>query len=261
MLQVRPPQEEVDRRAAGREEAAGIRPALPRVFQVILAVCYPIVLLVLSIRVVATPLFLWVEYHRPGFPSDMFGFSTDDRSTYGSYTLDYVLNFAGPRFLGDLVGPDHRPLFAAGEVSHMADVKGVFQMAFIVGSVLGLLALISIIYLGRRRTGALRRGLFAGSIASLVIIIGLGVLGFMGWDTFFTDFHGLFFKAGTWTFHVDDTLIRLFPDQFWMDAGATIGVLVLVVSSLTLALTWPTRNRREAASRALNPGQGRRVAQ
>lgn len=260
MLQVRPPQSEVDRRTSGREEAAALRPVLPRIFQVLLAICYPVVLLVLAIRVVTTPLFLWVEYYRPGFPADSFGFSQDDRLTYGSYTLQYLLNFTGPRFLGDLVGTDHRQLFAPGEVSHMADVKGVFQMAFIVGSILGLIALISIIYLARRRSGAVRRGLFAGSIVTLVIIIALGVLGFMGWDTFFTDFHGIFFKAGTWTFHENDTLIRLFPDQFWMDAGLAIGVIVLLVASLTFAFTWPTRSRREAAARALNPAQGRRVA-
>lgn len=260
MLQVRPPQEEVDRRATEREEAANAKPVLPRVMQVLLAVFYPVVLLVLSIRLITTPLFLWAEYNRPGFPPDTFGFSTDDRMTFGSYTVDYLLNFAGPRYLGGLVNADGRPLFGAGEVSHMADVKSVITMAFIVGTVLAIGMVIAIIYLSRRSHGGVRRGLFAGSVVTLVLVITLGVLGFMGWETFFTDFHEIFFKNGTWTFYLNDTLIRLFPGAFWQDAGLVIGIAVFVVSTLTLAFTWPTRPRREASARAKNPAQGRRAA-
>ncbi|MDQ6755156.1 MAG: TIGR01906 family membrane protein [Actinomycetota bacterium] len=260
MLQVRPPQEEVDRRAAEREEAANAKPVLPRVMQVLLAVFYPVVLLVLSIRLITTPLFLWAEYNRPGFPPDNFGFSTDDRMTFGSYTVDYLLNFAGPRYLGGLVNADGRPLFNTGEVSHMADVKSVITMAFIAGTVLAIGMIIAIVYLSRRSHGGVRRGLFAGSVATLVLVITLGVLGFMGWETFFTDFHEIFFKNGTWTFYLNDTLIRLFPGQFWQDAGLVIGLAVFVVSTLTLAFSWPTRTRREASARAKNPAQGRRAA-
>ncbi|MDJ0356148.1 TIGR01906 family membrane protein [Paenarthrobacter sp. PH39-S1] len=260
MLQIRPPQEDVDRRAAQREEAAKVQPVLPRVLQVVLAVCYPVVLLVLAIRLITTPLFLWVEYHRPGFPADTFGFSTDDRMTYGSYVVDYLLNFAGPRFLADLVKPDGGKLFAVGEVSHMEDVKSVITMAFIAGAVLAVVVIVAIVYLTRRSTGGVRRGLFAGSIVTLVLVIGLGVLAFAGWETFFTDFHQIFFKNGTWTFYLDDSLIRLFPEQFWTDSGLLIGVVVLLVSTLTLAFTWPTKQRRNLSKRARNPRQGRRAA-
>ncbi len=259
MLQVRPPQEDVDRRAAQREEAAKVQPLLPRVMQVLLAICYPFVLLVLAIRLITTPLFLWAEYYRPGFPADSFGFSTDDRMTYGSYVVDYLLNFSGPRFLGDLVKPGGRALFNAGEVSHMADVKSVISMAFVVGAVLAVVMVIGIIYLMRRSTGGVRRGLFAGSIVTLVLVIGLAVLAFMGWETFFADFHKIFFKNGTWTFYLDDSLIRLFPEQFWTDSSLLIGVVVFFVSTLTLAFTWPTKQRRNVSARAKSRRQGRRA--
>jgi hypothetical protein len=54
----------------------------------------------------------------------------------------------------------------------------------------------------------------------------------------------VFFANGTWTFSLQDTLIRLFPGQFWVDAGITIGGLVLLAAIITLILTWPTRKRR-----------------
>lgn len=243
-LQVRPPQEEVERRNAERESAANAKPVPPRIWQVLLAIFYPVILLVLAVRAVTSPLFLWVEYNRPGFPGDGYGFSTDDRMTYGSYTVDYLSNWAGPRYLGDLVNRSGGDLFKDGEVSHMADVKLVILSAFGAGLLLIVLSLVGIAYLRRRSTGGVRRGLFAGSIVALVIILGLGALAFLGWQQFFTEFHRIFFASGTWTFALEDTLIRLFPGQFWIDAGIVIAGLVFLVSLVTLILTWPTRRRR-----------------
>jgi hypothetical protein len=92
-----------------------------------------------------------------------------------------------------------------------------------------------------------------------VIIIGLGVLAVLGWEQFFTEFHRIFFANGTWTFSLQDTLIRLFPGQFWVDAGIVIGVLVLLASLITLILTWPTRKRRglppRTPARESEPGE------
>ena len=243
-LQVRPPEEEVQRRNAEREHALKAKPVAPRVMQVLLAVCFPVILLVLAVRAVASPLFLWVEYNRPGFPGDGYGFSTDDRMTYGSYAVDYLSNWAGPRYLGELLHRSGDRLFEDGEVSHMADVKVVILSAFGAGVLLILLSLIAVVYLRRRSPGGVRRGLFAGSIVTLVIIISLGVLAVLGWERFFAQFHSVFFASGTWTFSLQDTLIRLFPAQFWVDGGIVIAGLVLLASLVTLILTWPTRKRR-----------------
>ncbi|MEV5053155.1 TIGR01906 family membrane protein [Arthrobacter sp. LAR12-1-1.1] len=239
-----------ERRNAEREQAAKAKPVLPRVMQVLLAVFYPLILLVLAVRAVTSPMFLWVEYNRPGFPGDGYGFSTDDRMTYGSYAVDYLSNWSGPRYLGDLVDLGGERLFKAGEVSHMADVKAVILSTFGAGTLLILLGLVAVIYLLRKHNGGVRRGLFAGSIVTLAVIIGLGTLAVLGWEQFFTDFHRIFFANGTWTFTLQDTLIRLFPGQFWMDAGIVIGALVLLASLLTLILTWPTRRRRGLGKKA-----------
>ncbi|MFD1214808.1 TIGR01906 family membrane protein, partial [Arthrobacter sp. GCM10027362] len=236
------------RRAAAREDAVNARPRGGRFCQVLLAVAFPLLLLIGAIRLVCTPLFLWAEYHRPGFPADGFGFSTEDRMTYGSYAVDFLLNWAGPRYLGGLAGPDGRPLFLPSEVSHMADVKTVVTAAFLAGTVLLVLALACLLYLRRNCPGGVRRGLFAGAAATLLLVLVLGVLGALNWQGFFTGFHRLFFTEGTWTFYADDTLIRLFPGRFWMDAGLVIAVLVLMVASLVLAVTWPTRSRRDQSA-------------
>ncbi|GAA1266532.1 hypothetical protein GCM10009589_19500 [Arthrobacter pascens] len=255
-LQIRPPREDVERRNAEREHAANAKPVLPRVMQVILAVFYPVILLVLAVRAVTSPLFLWAEYHRPGFPGDGYGFNSDDRMTYGSYAVDYLSNWSGPRYLGELVNRSGEKLFQDGEVSHMADVKLVILSAFGAGALLILVSIAAIIYLRRRSTGGVRRGLFAGSIVTLALIGGLAGLALLGWEQFFTEFHRIFFANGTWTFALEDTLIRLFPGQFWIDAGIVIAALVVLAAVVTLILTWPTRRRRGLPKRARKSRKG-----
>ncbi|WP_229780283.1 DUF1461 domain-containing protein [Arthrobacter sp. BL-252-APC-1A] len=237
--------EEAARRSAERERAATAKPVLGRVIQVAIAVFFPVMLLAAAIRAVATPLFLWVEYNRPGFPVDSFGFSSEDRLTYGSYAVDYLLNFASPRYLGDLVTPDGDPLYLASEVSHMADVKTVLTIAFVTALGMALLSLAGGVYLARRCPGGIRRALFAGAVATLALIAGLLVAAVLAWEEFFTMVHTIFFSQGNWTFRLDDTLIRLFPAQFWMDAGGAIAGIVLLVCVLVMIFTWPTRKRRE----------------
>lgn len=46
---------------------------------------------------------------------------------------------------------------------------------------------------------------------------------------------------------MSDTLIRLYPPQFWVDAAATAGALTLFITVAVLAMTWPTRYRKQLA--------------
>ncbi|TKV28720.1 DUF1461 domain-containing protein [Arthrobacter sp. NamB2] len=248
---------EAARRAAARDQAVMAKPGLARFLQVVVALFFPIIVVAAAVRAVATSSFLWLEYHRPGFPADRFGFSLDDRMTYGSYALDYVMNFAPPRYLGGLVTPEGEPLFLASEVGHMADVKGVLGLSFAIALVLFVLAVLACVYLARRYKGGVRRALFAGAVLTLAGIAVLTVLAVLAWETFFTQVHALFFADGTWTFRVDDTLIRLFPEQFWTDSAVTVAVLVLAATLLTLVLTWPTRGRRERSMLAQESAQSR----
>ncbi|RAX50815.1 TIGR01906 family membrane protein [Arthrobacter sp. AQ5-05] len=234
-------------RRAAREAALDSKPPLARTLQVLLAIAYPFILLILAIRLIASPIFLWIAYQRPGFPADGFGFTTADRLTYGSYGVDFLNNVADNRYLGELRFPNGNPLFLGTEVQHMADVKNVMSFTYLGGIALGVIAIIALAYLGKRYAGGIRRGLFAGSVVTLALLAGLTTLAILGWDSFFTTFHEIFFAQGNWTFNYSDTLIRLYPPQFWVDAAIGIAGLVVLTALITLMRTWPTAKRREAA--------------
>lgn len=239
--------EDARRRAALRQDAVADEPRFPRLQQVLLAVVLPLALLAAAVRTVATPLFLWAEYHRPGFPADRYGFSTDERMILGSYGLDYVLNWAPAGFLGDLRGADGTRLFLSSEVAHMTDVKVVLQSALAAVAVLALLGIVSSLYLRAKAPGAASGALFFGSWLTVVLLVLLAVGAVVGWQQFFTLFHSLFFAEGSWTFRASDTLIRLYPTQFWMDAAIAVGALALLGALAVMVATWPTAFRRHRA--------------
>jgi uncharacterized membrane protein len=59
--------------------------------------------------------------------------------------------------------------------------------------------------------------------AGLVVLTGI-VVG-VAWPLFFVGFHQLFFDPGTWQFTASSGLIRLFPEQFWIDATLSLAIL------------------------------------
>ncbi|WP_312396158.1 TIGR01906 family membrane protein [Kocuria sp.] len=218
----------------------------PRIQQVFLALTFPILLIALGVRLVATPLFLWIEYHRPGFPADYWGMSREQRMTYGSYGLDYIMNFAPPQYLGGLVNDDGAALLQDQEVSHMTDVQHVIQWGFLVALILLVLSVISCLYLHRRAPGAASGALFFGAWLSIALLVILLVIAVLAWETFFALFHSLFFDAGSWTFRITDTLIRLYPTQFWMDAAIAVALVAVIGAFVTMLITRP---RMRSASR------------
>lgn len=225
------------------EEVARDKRGASRVFQVLIAIFVPVLVMVAAIRLVASPVFLWIAYNRPGFPQDGAGFGTDDRLVYGSYGVDYLFNAADSRYLAELA-PGGETLFADAEVSHMTDVKWVMLITMAVGLLLLVLTLIFALLLRRWRPGGVARGVFAGAWVTLGLVIAVAVLAVLSWQQFFDAFHRVLFEEGTWTFSEDSALIRLYPEQFWMDAGIAVVGLVVVIAVLALIVTWPTRRRR-----------------
>lgn len=224
--------------------------ALLRLMHGLIIVLVPVLLVIASVRLVMNPLFLQIEYTRPGFPQDPFGFSTEDRLQYGPLGIEYILNGDDISFLADLRLPlnlcfmptrNQRdcPMYNTMELRHMEDVKQVAQIAFATGLIGAIIALLIGAALARSmHRHILKIGLMQGSLLTMGLIATIIVIALAAWDLFFDTFHALFFEQGTWRFYTSDTLIRLYPEQFWFDASVTVGVLTTLGALLILVSMW-----------------------
>jgi integral membrane protein (TIGR01906 family) len=75
----------------------------------------------------------------------------------------------------------------------------------------------------------------------------IGVLAYTSFDWFFVLFHRVFFQGDSWLFAYSDTLIQLFPVQFWMDATAGMAVLAVAASVLLGGVAYVLSRRVRAA--------------
>lgn len=251
---------EAAERAAAREDAVEDTPRLLKLRATLIALTVPLTVLMIAIRAVASAPFLWLEYHRPGFPEDSYGYYLLERMRLGSYGVDYINNFAPREYLARLTtGADNTLAFTEAEVNHMHDVKWVLLIATVAVAALFLVTLFSSISLRERAPGTIRRSLFTGAWITLGLIAVLGVVGFFGWEWLFTTFHQVFFPQGNWEFSVRSSLIRLYPPQFWIDAAIAVAVLVAVQITLLLVTTWPTKYRKLKAERRRQERQDLRV--
>lgn len=251
---------EAAERAAAREDAVEDTPRFLKLRATLIALTVPLTVLMIAIRTVASAPFLWLEYHRPGFPEDSYGYYLVERMRLGSYGVDYINNFAPREYLARVTtGADNTLAFTEAEVNHMHDVKWVLLIATVAVAALFLVTLFSSISLRERAPGTIRRSLFTGAWITLGLIAVLGVVGFFGWEWLFTTFHQVFFPQGNWEFSVRSSLIRLYPPQFWIDAAIAVAVLVAVQITLLLVTTWPTKYRKLKAERRRQERQELRV--
>lgn len=251
---------EAAERAAAREDAVEDTPRFLKLRATLIALTVPLTVLMIAIRTVASAPFLWLEYHRPGFPEDSYGYYLIERMRLGSYGVDYINNFAPREYLARVTtGSDNTLAFTEAEVNHMHDVKWVLLVATVAVAALFLLTLFSSISLRERAPGTIRRSLFSGAWITLGLIAVLGVVGVFGWEWLFTTFHQVFFPQGNWEFSVRSSLIRLYPPQFWIDAAIAVAVLVAAQITLLLVTTWPTKYRKLKAERRRQERQELRV--
>ncbi len=212
----------------------------------IITAALPLVLILINARLLMSPLFMTWEYNRPGFPPDPFGMTREDRLLYGPLGLAYLFNDEDIHFLGDLTFPDGAPVFNERELSHMYDVKLVTQR--LVRSGLALLAVVifcvGLLAASPGNHAALARSLLGGGILTVALLVGGIAAVALAFDWLFTQFHLLFFQGDTWIFPTSDTLIRLYPERFWIDAFALLFGGALVEAILIAALSWRELRRR-----------------
>jgi integral membrane protein (TIGR01906 family) len=208
----------------------------------LVTVLTPLVVLMLSVRLLITPATAQVEYRMPGFPDDPYGFTLEDRLHWSAPSITYLVNNEGIEYLGDLTFEDGTPIYNENELSHMVDVKAVVT-GMRIALTLSVLVLLGVIVLAVRQGWradllfALRRGGWAtlGLIGAILLFVALA------FDQLFTWFHKIFFQDGTWMFYTSDTLIRLFPMRFWQDAFIAVGLFSLIFGVLLILLAKPKR--------------------
>jgi len=206
----------------------------------LIALAMPAFIVLLCLRIVWNPWFVSWEYGKPDFPPDTYGFTNEQRIGYVLQWVEYYNSNISPEagaaaFSALRMPGTDQPLYSPYEVSHMVDVRlltdTLWRLLPVAGGIVigGLLLLLISRY--TRRDGY--AALFMGGLISTLLLLATILFVLLSWRTFFITLHDVFFPPGTWQFDWTSTLIRIFPDRFWFDAGVllvggALGISVLV---------------------------------
>ena len=194
-----------------------------------------------AVQLLATDPYLAFEYGKASFPPDSFGYTQQERFNLASSNIHYVRAHVPSDALANQT-LNGVPVYTSREVSHMADVQAVFQsVSRVWQAVFVLLLLMSLILWQQGERKALASAIQSGGLLTSGLILAIGLLAVFAWQFWFQTFHLFFFKPGSWLFSYSDTLIRLFPVEFWFDATLTISSFSLIGGLLLALIGWRWR--------------------
>jgi integral membrane protein (TIGR01906 family) len=209
-----------------------------QILKLLINLLIPIFIISGAVQLLTTDPYLAFEYGKAGFPPDSFGFTDRQRFIFASTNIHYVrAHLPNDELSKQLL--NGTPVYNPREVSHMADVQAVFQsvlrvwwIAFI------LLLLLGFILWRKREREVLASAIQSGGTVTSGLVLSIALLALFSWQAWFDLFHRFFFENGSWLFDFSDTLIRLFPVEFWFDATLTISILSLVGGLLLVLNGW-----------------------
>lgn len=206
--------------------------AAPNRRHAIVAVAATIVALGLSVSLLLMPWFTFLAVPPSGAPQ-LTGLS-ETRVREVAEQVRYFVTHRDAPPLPDTI--DGQPGFDAASVSHLVDVRKVILAARWITLLATMVAgVVSAEALSRGELRGVSGGLRTAGWTTGGLVVLLGIAGTLDFDAFFSAFHGVFFKAGTWTFPSDAMMIRVFPEAFWTTAAASWAVLTLLLSAVLIA--------------------------
>jgi integral membrane protein (TIGR01906 family) len=199
----------------------------------LLIVGIPPFLVLSNVFLFMTPQYLSYEYGKSDFPkADRF--TDTNRTFFASESIEYERgnrNFEQFKGLG---------VYNDRELNHMVDVRVLVAQVSVFQAMDALVLLILLATMasmsGTRALAA--RGLLAGGVLTLGLFGVIGLFAATTFNTFFTDFHRIFFQGDTWLFLYTDSLIQFYPERFWFDTAIALVGATAIEAIIVGAIGW-----------------------
>lgn len=195
------------------------------------------------ITLVVGPTYPRFEYAKPGFPADQVTppLTSSQRLDFTLVTVAYLESWQPIEEAIQVLAQQQLPyaggpLYKQRELSHLRDVKQLTDTIRLLVLATAVPVIGSLLLLWRRpqtrKCAYLAVG--QGGLLTLILLSGITGLILFGWSFFFYQFHGLLFSAGSWSFSSTDSLMRLYPEQFFFNVSLIMSMGTWLLGLATL---------------------------
>lgn len=210
---------------------------LPNLLALSVTVAVPVILILSNALLFMNPAWLAFQYAQPGFPKAEL-FSDADRLYFGSESIEYV---RGSRTLEQFRALG---VYQEREIKHMVDVRVLVDQVKIVLPITALLMIVALILLLKEGGSIMAaRALWNGALLTITLFVLIGLFAAIGFNTFFTLFHRIFFEGDTWLFNYTDSLIQFYPLPFWFATSIALVTLTIVEAVIVGVIGWWWRKK------------------
>jgi integral membrane protein (TIGR01906 family) len=128
--------------------------------------------------------------------------------------------------------PEPGRFYTADEISHMTDVRRVFDGAKLLIPAGFFVMAIRLQRARARCAEAMFRLARDGAVASGVVVAAVGMIAALAFEQVFLLFHQVFFPQGNFLFDPSTSnLVRLYPDWYWQGITFRIGLSFIAVAA------------------------------
>ncbi len=191
--------------------------------KVILIVSIPFSLILLNLHLLLTRYFVQLNYTILGYEDK------EEKLALATKTIEYIRGIIDENQLD-------KSVFTEKEINHLSDVRNLVFNALRIHLIATVLTVVSTLILKNEKVSIhkIKQCFYIGLFLTIVITLIVGMVTILDFNIAFIKFHQIFFTGGSWLFLPSDTLIKLFPIEFWINSAKIL--LVLTVTEVLLAL-------------------------
>ena len=208
---------------------------------ILAGIALPLFLITGNVRVITNSSWLY-EYdfsrydieRRTGLPREELRRAADD-------IVDYFNN--DDELLETQVNFGNVPLYGQREILHMRDVKDLMLFVNNVERAtfgfLLIFVIAGLVVKGWQFMPLLRRVMIGAGIGTLITVVSVGIATAINFDAVFTQFHLISFANDLWLLNPNTSyLLRMFPENFFLDATLIIAGMTVIEFTVLFGLVW-----------------------
>jgi integral membrane protein (TIGR01906 family) len=223
----------------------------------ILAISFPLFIVTSNIRFFASEIRIYQHAIDTYAIEKITGISSTELIRIYQHWIDYYnAKELSPQVIVEKLNGETIELLSEKEIMHLEDVKGLIRLDDAVQMVCLLLLLLcaGLIFFLTRNWLVVLKPIFAGSVASIIFMLGLGLLALSSFDRLFLFFHQISFANQFWILDPrTDYLIMMFPSGFFYDIAIFCFSAVAVQFALIAGIVFIVQRCLKGAERANPP--------
>ncbi|MFV2064522.1 MAG: DUF1461 domain-containing protein [Chloroflexota bacterium] len=206
-----------------------------------------LIIIALSILPLLTPFFIHPALDAAG-SANLLGLTPAQANEMSDRSLEELV--LGPGTFA-FEGPSGDPFYDDAERGHLRDARALLWIFLALGAISAVAVVIALALSSRARRASIWRVVSrAGGVTTIVVVV-IGIVAVVAFDTLFLLFHQIFFPAGNFAFDPGtQRLVQLYPLVMWQIAAGALGILVFGVGALAWLLGRYMSRRSDSSLKA-----------